>query len=99
MEMVPKKLQMIIVYGGNGATPAPGQFLTVRQFTYLENMSLIRKERTTPQYRRGKVMTGLDICLGFCREGFKGRFFIDGSLAYAKDQPKISKIQSIVIDL
>ena len=99
VEIVPQRLQMVIVETGLGPTPAPGQFLRVKQFTYLENMRLVRKERAHLHYGRGKLIQGLEACLGLCREGFKGRFIINGSLAYEEDQPRIPKKSAIVIDL
>ena len=67
LELVPQRLQMIIVEAGNGVTPTPGQFLRVKQFIYLEGMTLVKQERATLYYGRKKMIPGLENCLGFTR--------------------------------
>jgi FK506-binding nuclear protein len=72
----------------------------VKQFIYLENMVNVKQERTTYTFGRKKLIPGLEYCLGLCKEGFKGRFYIDSSLAYGKSSlPGIPANSNLVIDI
>jgi FKBP-type peptidyl-prolyl cis-trans isomerase 2 len=79
---VPHKLKMVIVEPGAGPNPRVGEFVRAKQFIYLDNMTSVKQERVTYIFGRKKLIPGLEFCLALCREGFKGRYYIDSSLAY-----------------
>jgi FK506-binding nuclear protein len=73
---------MVIVEPGTGPNPKKGDFIRVKQFIYLDNLTIVKQERVTYTFGRKKLIPGLEFCLAMCREGFKGRFYINYDLAY-----------------
>jgi FKBP-type peptidyl-prolyl cis-trans isomerase 2 len=98
--MIPHLLKMIIVDSGNGGTPMAGDFIRLKQFTYLEDMTLVKAERLTYLFGRGHLLPGLEVCLAMCREGFKARCFLASCYAYGNEKVgKIQKNSCLVIDI
>lgn len=77
LELIPHKLRMIITDPGVGPTPKRGEFIRLKQFIYLEDMTVLKQERITYTFGRGKLIEGLEYCLSLGREGFKARLHID----------------------
>lgn len=97
---MPHLVKMIIVDSGNGCTPVAGDFIRCKQFTYLDNMTLIKGERVTLLFGRGYLIPGLDICLAMCREGFRARCFLAPSYAYGAEKVgKIPPNSFLIIDI
>jgi len=91
---------MIIIDPGAGPTPKTGEFIRLKQFIYLADMTLLKQERITYTFKRDKIITGLEYCLALCREGFRARIFIPSELAYGKEiYPGIPPNSDIVIDI
>ena len=76
MELVPNRVKMIFTDPGRGLTPQTGQFIRLKQYIYKEDMTQLKAERITYLFGRKQLIPGLEICLAFCREGFKARCFI-----------------------
>lgn len=91
---------MIIVDSGNGGTPVAGDFIRVKQYIYLENMTLVKGERATLLFGKGHLLPGLEICLAICREGFKARCFLAPNYAYGAEKAgKIPANSCLIIDI
>lgn len=90
----------MIVEPGTGPNPKVGDFLRVKHFIYLDNMVNVKQDRVTYTFGRNQILPGLEFCLAICREGFKGRFYIDSSLAYGPQSlPGIPANSNLVMDV
>jgi hypothetical protein len=50
---------MIIVEPGAGPTPKTGEFIRLKQFIYLADMTVLKQERITYTFNRNKIILGL----------------------------------------
>lgn len=91
---------MVVVEPGGGPNPKVGDFIRVKHFIYLDSMTILRQDRATYTFGREKMIPGLEYCLALSKEGFKGRLYIDSSLAYGKHPPSgIPLNANLVIDI